>query len=138
MTKGGAITSTLGAADSWVAARLDWLVWTIVAIGFYLRFQYAEGTYLNGDEALIMFPSLQHSWGDVYRAALTLPYTPFMNFGLRIMTLFGSSELYFRMPSIVAGAALPYVAYRWAGRLRVWLKNLSQLCCGRLDTQPER
>jgi len=111
--RSGPITRAFGAADFWLAARVDWLVWLIVLIGFYLRLKLADGTYFNGDETQIMFPPLQHGLGHVYRESLRLPYGALMSFVLRFMTFFGSSELYFRMPSVIAGALLPYVAYRW-------------------------
>jgi len=37
-----------------------------------------------------------------------------MNFILHLMLRFGSSEVYLRTPSILAGALIPFVAYRWA------------------------
>ncbi len=88
-------------------------MWLFVLAGFCLRIQRARRTYLNGDETQIMLPALQHGLIDVYRAASYLPYGQLMNFTLHYMTLFGGSELYFRMPSVVAGALLIFVGYKW-------------------------
>ena len=97
-----------------LAARLvPWLVAGLVLAGFLLRVRAAAGTYYNGDEAHIVLPTLQGNPLEVYRFGLRFPYGPFGNFLLYVMGWFGSSEMLYRMPSIVAGALLPAAAYRW-------------------------
>jgi hypothetical protein len=101
------------ASNAWLEAHLDWVMWVVVLAGLYLRIQQARGTYLNGDEADIMIPPLQHGLINVYRAALPLFHAPLMSFVLYFMTFFGSSEFYFRMPAVLCGALLPFVGYKW-------------------------
>ena len=101
------------AANTWTDAHLDWVMWLVTVGGLYVRIQHARGTYLNADETQIMFPPLQHGLAAVYSAALVFPYGPLANFLLHYMTFFGSSELYFRMPSVLAGALLAFVGYKW-------------------------
>ena len=113
VAESGAITRVLHPADLWLTARVEWLVWLIVLIGFYLRLDYATGTYLNGDEMLIMYVVVQRGLADVYRAGLTMPYGPLVYYLLHFMSFFGTSEVYLRLPSILAGALAPYAAYRW-------------------------
>src|SRR5262245_46066894 len=101
----------LGKAETLLATHLDLLVWAIVLIGFYLRYERAADMYFNSDEQQIMLAPIKRGLLDVIRAA-PLPYGPFMNIILHVMSFFGGSELYFRIPSIVAGALIPYAAYR--------------------------
>ena len=101
------------AANRWTDAHLDWAMWLVTVGGLYVRIQHASSNYLNADETQIMFPPLQHGLAAVYSAALIFPYGPLANFLLHYMTFFGSSELYFRMPSVVAGALLVFVGYKW-------------------------
>src|SRR6202521_856429 len=109
----GVIGRVLDAADAWLDAHFEWIVCGVVLAGLALRIFRAADLYFNGDEAMIMFAPLQHSLGEVYRAMLVHPHGPLPNFLLHHMAYFGSSELYFRLPSVIAGALLPYVVYRW-------------------------
>ena len=99
--------------EAWIAAHAMAVVWVVVIFGFYLRFHRASGTYLNGDETQIMFPPLQHGLQQVYEAGLVFPYGPLLSFLLHFMSFFGSSELYLRMPSVLAGALTPFMVYLW-------------------------
>jgi hypothetical protein len=99
--------------ESWIAAHTHAVVWVAVICGFYLRFHRASGTYLNGDETQNMFPPLQHGLQQVYEAGLAFPNGPLLSFLLHFMSFFGSSELYLRMPSVLAGALTPFVVYLW-------------------------
>jgi hypothetical protein len=106
-------TASFARANAWVEARLDWFVWAAVFAGVILRIDRGASGYLNGDETQIMYPPLQRTWGEVYRGGLIFPYGPLVNFLLHFMSFFGRSELYFRFPSIIAGALLPLVVYKW-------------------------
>jgi Dolichyl-phosphate-mannose-protein mannosyltransferase len=117
------------AADTWTDAHLDWVMWLVTVGGLYVRIQHASTNYLNADETQIMVPPLQHGLATVYSAALIFPYGPLANLLLHYMAFFGSSELYFRMPSVLAGALLAFVGYKWvsetfgkcAGLVTGWL-----------------
>lgn len=99
--------------ESLAQRRTSWILGGIVLGAFLLRLFAATGTYLNGDEAQILQPPLQATPLEAYRAALRFPYGPLGNLLLYVMTWFGFSELWFRLPSILAGALLPWAAYRW-------------------------
>ncbi len=101
------------AANAWLDLRIEWVIWLVALAGFIIRFQRARNTYLNGDETQIINPPLQHRLADVFKASAYLPYGPLMNVVLHYMALFGHCELYLRMPSVVAGALLVVVAYKW-------------------------
>jgi hypothetical protein len=105
----------LAPADAWLERRTDWLIWVVAFVGAYSRIRLAAASYLNADETQIMFPPLQHGLIKVDKAAFHFPYGPLMNYILHFMTAFGGSELYFRMPSVVAGTLLAFVGYKWAG-----------------------
>jgi hypothetical protein len=99
--------------NAWLDTHMDGVMGLVVVAGFCLRFWRARAAYLNGDEAQIMLPPLRHGLVNVYNAAQIFPYGPLMNFVLHFMTFFGSSELYFRMPSVIAGTLLIFVGYKW-------------------------
>lgn len=113
-TSGVPLTGWFTAANVWLEAHLDWMMWVIVLAGLCLRVRHASGSYLSGDEATIMTPPLQHGLINVYRAALPLAHAPMMSFLLYFMTFFGNSELYFRMPAVLCGTLLVFVGYKWA------------------------
>jgi hypothetical protein len=100
-------------ANAWLETHADGVMWLVVVAGFCLRIRRAAAAYFNGDEVQIMYPPLQHGLINVYNAAQHFPYGPLMNFVLHFMTFFGSSELYFRMPSVIAGSLLIFVGYKW-------------------------
>ena len=100
-------------SEAWLETHMDWVMWLVVLAGFVLRIVRASKSYLNGDETQIMIPPLHHGLANVYRTAQQFPYGPLMNFVLHFMTFFGSSELYFRMPSVIAGSLLIFVGYKW-------------------------
>ena len=100
-------------SEAWLDTHMDWVMWLVVLVGFVLRIVRASKSYLNGDETQIMLPPLRHGLANVYRAAQQFPYGPLMNFALHFMTFFGGSELYFRMPSVIAGTLLIFVGYKW-------------------------
>jgi Dolichyl-phosphate-mannose-protein mannosyltransferase len=100
-------------ANAWLETHMDGMMWLVVVAGFCLRLRRAAARYLNGDEVQILLPPLQHGLIKVYNAARHFPYGPLMNFALHFMTFFGSSELYFRMPSVIAGTLLIFVGYKW-------------------------
>src|ERR1700674_4555962 len=100
----GVIGRVLDAADAWLDAHFEWIVCIVVLAGLALRILRAADLYLNGDEAMIMFAPLQPSLGQVYQSMLVHPHGPLPNFFLHYMAYFGSPELYFRLPSVIAGA----------------------------------
>jgi hypothetical protein len=109
----GIIARCLTTADSWLEPYFEWLVGLTLIGGFYLRMTRAAQLYLNGDEAMIMLAPLQHGIVGVCKAMLAHPHGPIPNFVLHYMTLFGSSEPFLRLPSVLAGTLLPYLVYLW-------------------------
>jgi uncharacterized membrane protein len=109
-------TRFVGVVEPWLDTHIEWFVWVIVLAGLYLRIDRASDMYLNSDEQQIMIGAMKNGLIEAIRAA-PLPYGPLMNIVLHLMSIFGQAELYLRLPSIIAGALVPFVAYRWAGEM---------------------
>jgi dolichyl-phosphate-mannose-protein mannosyltransferase len=59
----------------------------------------------------------QTSWLATYKASLTISHPPLLIFLLHIWRVLGTSELVLRLPSIIAGIAFCWLAFRWAQML---------------------
>lgn len=103
----------IDAANLWLVDHMEILVLLVVIAGFVLRLRRGNGTYLNADEAMIMLAPWQASLSGVLQSMLVHPHGPIPNLLLHYLTVISSSELVLRMPSILAGALIPYVVYRW-------------------------
>ncbi len=89
----------------------------IVAAGFIVRIWAASGTYLNPDEAMHFMVANQPSLGLAYQASLNLAHPPLLIFILYFLRGLGTSELLLRFPSVIAGTAFCWVAYKWLGTM---------------------
>lgn len=85
----------------------------IVAAGFVARIIPAVRLFLNPDEALHVLLASQPSLSRAYDAALTNAHPPLMILLLYYWRALGHSELWLRMPSVMAGTAACWLAYRW-------------------------
>ena len=85
--------------------------------GFLVRLIPARLTFLNPDECLHYFLSHQPSLGATYRATLTTAHPPLLILLLHCWQLFGHSEIYLRLPFLVAGTAFAWVMYLWLKRV---------------------
>jgi hypothetical protein len=101
------------ALNSWLERHLDWIALLAVAVGFTLRLDRALHTYLNPDEALHYLLANQYSVADAYRASLTNAHPPLYFLLLYGWRFLGNSEIMLRLPSVLAGTATIWVAYRW-------------------------
>src|SRR5215467_5547869 len=91
----------------------DCWMYSFLALGLLVRIWYATGTYLNPDEALHFFVANKVTWWETYQASLNVSHPPLLIFLLRVWRGLGTSELMLRLPSIVAGTAFCWFAYRW-------------------------
>jgi Dolichyl-phosphate-mannose-protein mannosyltransferase len=85
----------------------------MLAGGFLARFLLARSTFLNPDEALHYLLSLQPSWKAAYQATLTTAHPPLLIVILHGWQILGHSELFLRLPSILAGTAFCWGMFRW-------------------------
>jgi hypothetical protein len=81
--------------------------------GFLVRVWAASGTFLNPDEALHFRLANQPSLGLAYRESLTASHPPLLTVVLYYWRAMGTSELWLRMPLILAGVAFCWMFYKW-------------------------
>jgi hypothetical protein len=89
----------------------------LLAAGLLLRIWHASGTFLNSDEAMHFAAANQTSWWLTYKASLNLAHPPLLIFLLHVWRHVGTSELWLRLPSILAGTAFCWLVLRWASQL---------------------
>ena len=100
-------------AESWPQDRIDLAAGFILLFGLLARTWAASGTFLNPDEALHFRLANQPSWLLAYRQSLTASHPPLLTFVLYFWRALGTSELWLRMPSILAGLAFCWLFYKW-------------------------
>jgi hypothetical protein len=102
-----------------------WLPLLIVALGFVVRIIPASRLFLNPDEALHNLLASQTSVLRAWAAALTNAHPPFLILLLYYWRSLGHSELWLRLPSVLAGTAACWLIYQWlrlvSDRFTAWL-----------------
>jgi hypothetical protein len=98
------------ASDHHVAAII------VVFGGFLARVWVAHGTFLNPDEALHFRLANQPSLALAYRQSLTASHPPLLTVVLYYWRALGTSELWLRMPLVLAGVAFCWIFYRWLAK----------------------
>jgi 4-amino-4-deoxy-L-arabinose transferase-like glycosyltransferase len=88
----------------------------ILLLGFLARLWTASGIFLNPDEALHFRLANQPSLFLAYKASLTASHPPLLTFVLYFWRALGTSELWLRMPSVLAGTAFCWMFYKWLSR----------------------
>jgi uncharacterized membrane protein len=95
------------------ARRHKTLALLLLALGFALRFWNAAYRFFNADEILHYFLSVQPSLLATYRASLTTAHPPLLIVVLHYWGALGHSELFLRLPSVLAGTGFCWLMYRW-------------------------
>ena len=85
---------------------------TVIA-GFCARIVPGYQTFLNPDEALHLFLSDQPGLRQAYEASLKTAHPPLIILFMSVWQKFGSSELFLRLPFIVAGTAFGWIMFLW-------------------------
>ena len=85
----------------------------LLVAGFLLRLFHAIYRYLNADEILHYLLSVQPSLAATYRASLTTAHPPLLIIFLHYWGALNHSELWLRLPSLLAGTAFAWIMYRW-------------------------
>jgi 4-amino-4-deoxy-L-arabinose transferase-like glycosyltransferase len=99
--------------ESWPRGRIDLAAAFILLFGLLARLWAASGTFLNPDEALHFRLANQTSWVLAYRQSLTASHPPLLTFVLYFWRALGTSELWLRMPSVLAGVVFCWMFYKW-------------------------
>ncbi|MGB8583667.1 MAG: glycosyltransferase family 39 protein [Candidatus Sulfotelmatobacter sp.] len=105
--------SRASSTESWPRGRIDLAVAFILLFGLLARMWTASGTFLNPDEALHFRLANQASWLLAYRQSLTASHPPLLTFILYFWRALGTSELWLRMPSVLAGVVFCWIFYKW-------------------------
>lgn len=99
--------------ESWFGEHADLAAAVVVLAAFLARLRGASGTFLNPDEALHFRLANQTSLLLAYKQSLTAAHPP----GLVVLLYFwrdlGTSELWLRLPSVIAGAVFCWMFYKW-------------------------
>ena len=90
---------------------------TLVLIGFVWRLWLAQATFFNTDEAWHYSLANQSSLAAAYKASLTLLHPPLLVFVLYFWRHLGTSNLWLRLPGVLAGSALCWAVYKWLSRV---------------------
>jgi hypothetical protein len=93
----------------------------VTLFGFLARLWTASGTFLNPDEALHFRLANQPTLALAYKASLTASHPPLLTLLLYYWRDLGASEVWLRLPSLLAAAAFCWIFYKWltkaAGKL---------------------
>jgi len=81
--------------------------------GCLARLWAASGIFLNSDEALHFRLANQPSLALAYKASLTAAHPPLLILLLHYWRVLGTSDLWLRLPSVLAGAAFCWMFYKW-------------------------
>jgi uncharacterized membrane protein len=89
----------------------------VVLLAFLLRLWKASGTFLNLDEAMHFLAANKLTLADVYQTSLNLAHPPLLILLLHEWRKLGTSELFLRLPSVVAGTIFCWIFFRWLTQL---------------------
>ena len=89
----------------------------VLLLAFLLRLWKASGTFLNLDEAMHCLAASRPSLAEAYRAGLGLAHPPLLILLLNLWRRFGTSELFLRLPSVIAGTIFCWIFFKWLTRL---------------------
>jgi 4-amino-4-deoxy-L-arabinose transferase-like glycosyltransferase len=102
--------------NQWLQNHTDLAAALITLVGFLARFWTASGIFLNPDEALHFRLANQVSLALAYNASLTAAHPPLLTLLLYYWRAFGTSELWLRLPSVLAGAVFCWMFYKWLSK----------------------
>jgi len=100
-------------AEKWFEEHSAAIAAVVIVAGFLARMWAASGTFLNADEALHFRIANQVSLAAVYRASLTESHPPLLYWLLYFVRGLGKSELWLRLPSVIAGTVFCWFFFRW-------------------------
>jgi hypothetical protein len=89
----------------------------VLLAAFLLRLWKASGTFLNLDEAMHFLAANKPSLADAYRSSLNLAHPPLLILLLNVWRRLGTSELFLRVPSVIAGTIFCWIFFRWLTRI---------------------
>jgi 4-amino-4-deoxy-L-arabinose transferase-like glycosyltransferase len=106
----------LGTGLSSPGRQRIWLA-TLLGCGLLVRLYFAGFLFLDPDEALHYWVSVQPSLAAAYHATLSTAHPPLFILLLHYWRALGHSEIVLRLPGVVAGLAFCWIVYRWVARI---------------------
>ncbi len=103
--------------ESQIKAQWNLAAGFVLLLAFLLRLWKASGTFLNLDEAMHFLAANKPSLAEAYRASLNLAHPPLLILLLHGWRGLGTSELFLRLPSVMAGTIFCWIFFRWLTRL---------------------
>jgi 4-amino-4-deoxy-L-arabinose transferase-like glycosyltransferase len=103
--------------ETWLERHSNLSAVLVLIVGAGIRLRAASGTFLNPDEALHYLLAHQASWRLAYQASLTNAHPPLLTLVLYFWRAVGSSELWLRLPSVIAGTAFCWIFFKWLARV---------------------
>jgi 4-amino-4-deoxy-L-arabinose transferase-like glycosyltransferase len=100
----------------WFESRAPYAAIMVTLLGFLARLWTASGTFLNPDEALHFRLANQPSLALAYKQSLTAAHPPLLTLLIYFWRALGTSELWLRLPSVLAGAVFCWLFYKWLSR----------------------
>jgi uncharacterized membrane protein len=89
----------------------------VLLLALLLRLWKASGTFLNLDEAMHFLAANKPSLVEAYRSSLSLAHPPLLILLLNVWRRLGTSELFLRLPAVIAGTIFCWILFRWLTRL---------------------
>jgi 4-amino-4-deoxy-L-arabinose transferase-like glycosyltransferase len=102
--------------NHWLESHAGAAAVLITLLGLAARLWTASGTFLNPDEALHFRLANQLTLALAYKASLTAAHPPLLTLLLYYWRVLGTSELWLRLPSVLAGAAFCWMFYKWLAK----------------------
>jgi len=99
--------------NEWFQCRAHAAAIAVILLGFLARLWTASGTFLNPDEALHFRLANQPSLQLAYQQSLTASHPPLLTVVLYFWRALGTSELWLRLPLVLAGLAFCWMFYKW-------------------------
>src|SRR5260370_80641 len=101
--------------ESWFGGHSDLAAVFVVLVGFLARLWAASGIFLNPDEALHFRLANQVSLRLAYGQSATAAHPPLLILFLYYWRALGTSDLWLRLPSVMAGAIFCCVCFLLLG-----------------------
>jgi hypothetical protein len=113
VTSQEAISSCGEITESWLQGHINLAAVAVTLLGFVARLWTASGTFLNPDEALHFRLANQPSLALTYQESLTAAHPPLLPLVLHFWHSPGNSELWLRLPLVLASVAFCWMFYQW-------------------------
>src|SRR5580700_7372199 len=110
--------------NQWLQSHAHLSAAIIALLGLLARLWAASGIFLNPDEALHFRLGNQVSLALAYQASLTAAHPPLLTLLLYYWRALGTSELWLRLPSVLAGAVFCWMFYKWLSQAAGSLSGL--------------